>query len=82
MLLLLLLLLLISLLGGVTYAWFSSNKNATIDMIDINVETFEPIFRLKEDDTKITVEDLSAGEKQIFFRGGSLLQNIKKLNNK
>ena len=26
---------------------------------------------------RITIEDLSAGEKQIFFRGGSLLQNIK-----
>lgn len=43
LLLLLLLLLLISLLGGVTYAWFSSNKNATIDMIDINVETLTGI---------------------------------------
>ena len=38
-LLILLLLLMIGLLGGATYAWFSSNKHATIDSIDINVAT-------------------------------------------
>lgn len=43
LILLLTLCLLISLLGGVTYAWFSSNKNATIDMIDINVATLNGI---------------------------------------
>ncbi len=37
--LILLLILMIGLLGGATYAWFSSNKHATIDSIDINVAT-------------------------------------------
>lgn len=47
------------------------------EFVKINVENFEPIFRLKENGKEILIEDLSAGEKQIFFRGGSLLQNIK-----
>ena len=38
-LLILLLVLMISLLWGATYAWFSSNKHATIESIDINVAT-------------------------------------------
>lgn len=45
------------------------------EFIGIDNETFEPQFKIKENGKIIKVEDLSAGEKQIFFRGGSLLQN-------
>lgn len=43
LLLILLLFFCVVLLSGVTYAWFSSNKNALIDSIDINVETLTGI---------------------------------------
>lgn len=39
LILILLIFLMIFLLGGSTYAWFSSNKHATIESIDINVAT-------------------------------------------
>ena len=45
--------------------------------IDIDVKTFEPIFELNETKEKITLDDLSSGEKQIFYKGGSLLQYTK-----
>lgn len=48
------------------------------EFIGIDNETFEPQFKIKENGKIIKVEDLSAGEKQIFFRGGSLLQNSNK----
>ena len=44
------------------------------EFLEINLETFEPVFRLKETGEIITVDKLSSGEKQIFFKGGSLLQ--------
>lgn len=47
------------------------------EFIGIDNNTFEPQFRIKETDKIIKIEDLSAGEKQIFFRGGSLLQNVE-----
>ncbi len=47
------------------------------EFIGIDNNTYEPQFRIKENNEIIKVEDLSAGEKQIFFRGGSLLQNLK-----
>lgn len=46
------------------------------EFIGIDNDTYEPQFRLKDTNKVIKVEDLSAGEKQIFFRGGSILQNI------
>lgn len=48
------------------------------EFVGIDIDTFEPQFRIKENNKIIKVEDLSAGEKQIFFRGGSLLQNSDK----
>ena len=47
------------------------------EFIEINADTFEPIFRDKKTGKHLKVSELSAGEKQIFFRGGSLLQNIE-----
>lgn len=46
------------------------------EFIGIDNDTYEPQFRIKDTNKIIKVEDLSAGEKQIFFRGGSILQNI------
>lgn len=47
--------------GAFTYAWFSSNKNATIDQIDINVQTVSGI-QISHDaitwDNTITVDQL------------------------
>ncbi|EJO5347322.1 AAA family ATPase [Clostridium botulinum] len=40
----------------------------------IGVKDFEPIFKIKSTEEIHSVDELSSGEKQIFFRGGSLLQ--------
>lgn len=40
----------------------------------IGVKDFEPLFKIKATDETHSADELSAGEKQIFFRGGSLLQ--------
>ncbi|SUY48136.1 ATP-dependent OLD family endonuclease [Clostridium putrefaciens] len=40
----------------------------------IGVKDFEPLFKIKDTGETHSVDELSAGEKQIFFRGGSLLQ--------
>jgi predicted ATP-dependent endonuclease of OLD family len=47
------------------------------EFIDISVESYEPIFRLKETGEELTVDQLSTGEKQTFYRGGALLQKVK-----
>ena len=44
------------------------------EFLEINLETFEPVFKLKETGEIITTDKLSSGEKQIFYKGGSLLQ--------
>lgn len=40
----------------------------------IGVKDFEPLFKIKATSETHSADELSAGEKQIFFRGGSLLQ--------
>lgn len=40
----------------------------------IGVKGFEPLFKIKDTGEMHSADELSAGEKQIFFRGGSLLQ--------
>jgi predicted ATP-binding protein involved in virulence len=47
------------------------------EFIGINNNTFEPEFKIKDTNIILKIEDLSTGEKQIFFRGGSLLQNME-----
>lgn len=42
--------------------------------IGIDNETFEPIFELDNTQEHITIEKLSSGEQQIFYKGGSLVQ--------
>lgn len=42
--------------------------------IGIDNESFEPIFELNDTGEVISIDKLSSGEKQIFFKGGSLLQ--------
>ena len=42
--------------------------------IGIDNNTFEPIFELNDTLERIDVNKLSLGEKQIFFKGGSLIQ--------
>jgi len=52
------------------YNNFLSDKR----FIGIDNNTFEPLFELNETKERITIDKLSLGEKQIFFKGGSLLQ--------
>ncbi|NFG40381.1 ATP-binding protein [Clostridium botulinum] len=40
----------------------------------LGVKDFEPLFKVKATGEIHSADELSAGEKQIFFRGGSLLQ--------
>ena len=40
----------------------------------VGVKDFEPLFKIKATGETHSADELSAGEKQIFFRGGSLLQ--------
>ncbi|MCB2291854.1 AAA family ATPase [Clostridium sp. CS001] len=40
----------------------------------LGVKNFEPTFKIKASGEVHSADELSAGEKQIFFRGGSLLQ--------
>jgi len=40
----------------------------------LGVKEFEPLFKVKSNGELHSADELSAGEKQIFFRGGSLLQ--------
>ena len=40
----------------------------------LGVKDFEPLFKIKATGETHSADELSAGEKQIFFRGGSLLQ--------
>ena len=47
------------------------------EFIEINDDIFEPIFKDKKTGILLKVNELSSGEKQIFFRGGSLLENIE-----
>ena len=47
------------------------------EFVEINDDIFEPIFKDKKTGKLLKVNELSAGEKQIFFRGGSLLENIE-----
>ncbi len=47
------------------------------EFIEINDDIFEPIFKDKKTGSLLKVNELSSGEKQIFFRGGSLLENIE-----
>ena len=47
------------------------------EFIEIDADIFEPIFKDKKTGDLLKVNQLSTGEKQIFFRGGSLLQNIE-----
>ena len=42
--------------------------------IEIDINDFEPIFELTENKEKMTISELSSGEKQIFYKGGTLLQ--------
>lgn len=44
------------------------------EFLEIDLNTFEPIFKLKNTGEIITTDKLSSGEKQVFFKGGSLLQ--------
>ena len=44
------------------------------EFLEIDLKTFEPMFRLKDTGKVITTDELSSGEKQVFFKGGSLLQ--------
>ena len=41
---------------------------------NIDVKNFEPIFKLKESEALISLDKLSLGEKQIFYKGCSLVQ--------
>lgn len=52
------------------YNEFLSGKK----FVGIDNDSFEPIFELDKTKEKITVEKLSSGEKQIFYKGGSLIQ--------
>ena len=52
------------------YNEFLSDKK----FIGIDNNTFEPIFELNDTQQHITIEELSSGEKQIFYKGGSLVQ--------
>lgn len=52
------------------YNEFLSDKK----FIGIDNNSFEPIFELNDTNEKITIDKLSSGEKQIFFKGGSLIQ--------
>lgn len=52
------------------YNEFLSDKK----FVGIDNDSFEPIFELNDTKTKITIEKLSSGEKQIFYKGGSLIQ--------
>lgn len=47
------------------------------EFIGIDNDNFEPLFKLKNSGENITIEELSSGEKQIFFKGGTLLQYAK-----
>ncbi|SFB11376.1 AAA family ATPase [Clostridium frigidicarnis] len=40
----------------------------------MGVKEFEPLFKIKATGEMHSADELSAGEKQIFFRGGSMLQ--------
>lgn len=42
--------------------------------VGIDNESFEPIFELNDTKEQITIDKLSSGEKQIFYRAGSLIQ--------
>lgn len=42
--------------------------------IGIDNESFEPLFELNNTGKKITIDKLSSGEKQIFYRGGAIVQ--------
>lgn len=42
--------------------------------VGIDNNTFEPIFELNDTKEQITIDKLSSGEKQIFYKGGSLIQ--------
>lgn len=44
------------------------------EFFNIDVKDFEPIFKLKETGEFINLNDLSLGEKQVFYRGCSLIQ--------
>lgn len=44
------------------------------EFFNIDVKDFEPIFKLKETGEFINLDDLSLGEKQVFYRGCSLVQ--------
>ena len=44
------------------------------EFLEIDLKTFEPVFKLKDTGEIIPINKLSSGEKQIFFKGGSLLQ--------
>lgn len=52
------------------YNNFLSDKK----FIGVDNDTFEPLFELNDTKEKIPIDNLSSGEKQIFFKGGSLLQ--------
>lgn len=47
------------------------------EFVGIDNDNFEPLFRLKSTGEEITIDELSSGEKQIFFKGGTLLQYAK-----
>ena len=44
------------------------------EFVNIDAMTFEPTFRLKETNEIITLDELSLWEKQIFYKGCSLVQ--------
>lgn len=52
------------------YNEFLSGKK----FVGIDNDSFEPIFELDDTKKRITIEKLSSGEKQIFYKGGSLIQ--------
>lgn len=60
------------------YNEFLSGKK----FVGIDNDSFEPIFELDDTKERITIEKLSSGEKQIFYKGGSLIQygENKKIN--
>ena len=54
---------------------FRSLYNSFFDEKEfLGVKDFEPLFKVKATGETHSADELSAGEKQIFFRGGSLLQ--------